>query len=36
MKIDIISYSDEQFAALTETQLQEIRLVQAEKDELTA
>ena len=36
MKIDIISYTDEQFAALTETQLQEIRLVQAEKDELTA
>lgn len=36
MKIDIISYTDEQFAALTETQLQEIRLVQAEKDELFA
>ncbi|MBR2341819.1 MAG: hypothetical protein IKA72_05375 [Clostridia bacterium] len=36
MKIDIISYTQEQFAALTETQLQEIRLVQAEKDELTA
>lgn len=36
MKIDIISYTDEQFAALTDTQLQEIRLVQAEKDELTA
>lgn len=36
MKIDIISYTDEQFAGLTEAQLQEIRLVQAEKDELSA
>ena len=36
MKIDIISYTDEQFAALTETQLQEIRQVQAEKDKLSA
>mgnify|MGYP003300003350 CR=1 FL=1 len=36
MKIDIISYTDEQFAALTETQLQEIREVQAEKDQLFA
>lgn len=36
MNIDIISYTEEQFANLTETQLQEIRLVQEEKDELTA
>lgn len=36
MNIDIISYTAEQFAALTEGQLQEIRLAQSEKDELTA
>ena len=36
MKIDIISYTEEQFAGLTEKQLQEIREVQAEKDLLFA
>ena len=36
MKIDIISYTAEQFATLSESQLQEIRLVQAQKDELYA
>ena len=36
MNIDIISYTEEQFAGLTEKQLQEIREVQAEKDLLFA
>lgn len=36
MTIDIISFTDEQFAFLSETQIQEIKNVQAQKDELTS
>lgn len=36
MTIDIITFTDEQFAALSEAQIQEIKNVQTEKDELTA
>ncbi len=35
MTIDIISFTDEQFAFLSESQIQEVKNVQAQKDELT-
>ena len=35
MTIDIISFTDEQFALLSETQIQEVKSVQAQKDKLT-
>lgn len=34
MNIDIISYSEEQYAAMTQEQLKEVRQAQEEKDEL--
>ena len=34
MKIDIISYTDTQYAALTEEQIQEVKAAQLEKDRL--
>lgn len=34
MKIDIISYTDEQYAAMTQEQIKEVRDAQTEKDEL--
>lgn len=36
MKIDIISYTDEQFAVLTEEQLKQVREAQMKKNKLTA
>lgn len=36
MIIDIISFTDEQFALLTETQIQEVKKVQAQKNKLTS
>lgn len=35
MKIDIISYTDEQYAAFTEEQIQEVKAAQLEKNRLT-
>ena len=35
MKIDIISYTDEQYAAMTHTQIDEVRQAQKNKDKLT-
>lgn len=35
MKIDIISYTDTQYAALTEEQIQEVKAAQLEKNRLT-
>ena len=34
MKIDIITYTDEQYAAMTQEQIKEVRDAQTEKDEL--
>ena len=34
MKIDIVTYTDEQYAAMTQEQLKEVRDAQTEKDEL--
>ena len=35
MKIDIVSYTDEQYAAMTHTQIDEVRQAQKNKDKLT-
>ena len=35
MEIDIITFTDEQYATLTETQLQEVYKAQEKKDKLT-